>query len=193
MSVRGFSQIFVISHDDTFERVTDHIVRVIKEADVSRVEFSEQGRSACSCRARSSPRWNRTRSSSAALSRNVATRLRRLRRLLEMVAAGRAQQLDGAGRPAFPRARCRRQNKTRRPADHPVPAALGEPRAGAGLGAEDALRGRPTFAVDGSQIPPQRTFSVPVAMVQIGWFENPHAAGVATRRTSRSRSCRPSR
>jgi exonuclease SbcC len=38
VNVRGFSQIFVISHDDTFERVTDHIVRVYKEADVSRVE-----------------------------------------------------------------------------------------------------------------------------------------------------------
>ena len=35
---RGFSQIFVISHDDTFERVTDHVVRVIKEDNESRVE-----------------------------------------------------------------------------------------------------------------------------------------------------------
>jgi exonuclease SbcC len=38
VSVRGFSQIFVISHDDTFERVTDHTVRVFKENGISRVE-----------------------------------------------------------------------------------------------------------------------------------------------------------
>lgn len=40
--------------------------------------------------------------------------------------------------------------------------------------AMEVLSGRPTFAVDGSQIPPVRTISPPVAMVQIGWFENPH-------------------
>jgi len=39
------------------------------------------------------------------------------------------------------------------------------------------LRGQTTFAVDGSQIPPQRTISPPVAMVQIGWFENRHLPG----------------
>ena len=33
-----FSQVFVISHDDTFEQATDHIVRVIKENGESRVE-----------------------------------------------------------------------------------------------------------------------------------------------------------
>ena len=33
-----FSQLFVISHDDTFERDTDHVVRVIKESGVSQVE-----------------------------------------------------------------------------------------------------------------------------------------------------------
>jgi exonuclease SbcC len=38
LSVKGFSQIFVISHDDTFERVTHHIVRVRKEDGVSKVE-----------------------------------------------------------------------------------------------------------------------------------------------------------
>jgi exonuclease SbcC len=38
LNVRGFSQLFVISHDDTFERDTDHVVRVIKENGVSRVE-----------------------------------------------------------------------------------------------------------------------------------------------------------
>lgn len=38
MDVKGFSQLFVISHDDTFEQDTDHIVRVTKENDISRVE-----------------------------------------------------------------------------------------------------------------------------------------------------------
>lgn len=35
----GFSQLFVISHDDTFERAIHHIVRVSKEQDESRVEI----------------------------------------------------------------------------------------------------------------------------------------------------------
>jgi len=38
LSVKGFSQLFVISHDDTFERATHHIVRVHKEDGVSKVE-----------------------------------------------------------------------------------------------------------------------------------------------------------
>lgn len=38
LSVKGFSQLFVISHDDTFERVTHHIIRVSKEDGVSKVE-----------------------------------------------------------------------------------------------------------------------------------------------------------
>ncbi|MEO1402214.1 MAG: DNA double-strand break repair nuclease NurA [Cyanobacteria bacterium J06635_1] len=33
-----------------------------------------------------------------------------------------------------------------------------------------------TFAVDGSQIFPSKDISIPIALVQIGWFENPHAA-----------------
>jgi exonuclease SbcC len=37
LNVKGFSQLFVISHDDTFERDTDHVVRVVKEDGVSRV------------------------------------------------------------------------------------------------------------------------------------------------------------
>ncbi|MFP5262869.1 MAG: DNA double-strand break repair nuclease NurA [Blastocatellia bacterium] len=36
------------------------------------------------------------------------------------------------------------------------------------------LLGRTTFAADGSQILPSKDFSVPVAAVQVGWFENPH-------------------
>jgi hypothetical protein len=40
--------------------------------------------------------------------------------------------------------------------------------------AVQVLRDQTTFAVDGSQIPPSRDFSVPVAAIQVGWFENPH-------------------
>ena len=43
--------------------------------------------------------------------------------------------------------------------------------------ARDVLLDHPTFAVDGSQIPPSRDLSVPVGAVQVGWFENPHARG----------------
>jgi hypothetical protein len=38
----------------------------------------------------------------------------------------------------------------------------------------DTLLGRRTFAADGSQILPSRDYSVPVAAVQVGWFDNPH-------------------
>jgi NurA domain len=38
----------------------------------------------------------------------------------------------------------------------------------------DALLDHPTFAVDGSQIRPYDDFSIPVAAVQIAWFENRH-------------------
>jgi hypothetical protein len=38
----------------------------------------------------------------------------------------------------------------------------------------DRLSGIATFAVDGSQIYPGKDLSIPVALVQIGWFENPH-------------------
>jgi len=38
----------------------------------------------------------------------------------------------------------------------------------------EVLHGVPTFAADGSQIPPGRDISIPVAMVQVGWFENRH-------------------
>jgi hypothetical protein len=43
--------------------------------------------------------------------------------------------------------------------------------------ASQVLLDQPVMAVDGSQIPPSRDFSIPVAAVQIGWFENPHASG----------------
>ena len=38
LKVKGFSQLFVISHDDTFERETDHVVRVVKNDGRSEVE-----------------------------------------------------------------------------------------------------------------------------------------------------------
>lgn len=38
LSVKGFSQLFVISHDDTFERATHNTVRIRKQDGVSRVE-----------------------------------------------------------------------------------------------------------------------------------------------------------
>jgi hypothetical protein len=38
----------------------------------------------------------------------------------------------------------------------------------------ELLYGVPTFAADGSQISPSRDISIPVAVVQVGWFENRH-------------------
>ena len=38
----------------------------------------------------------------------------------------------------------------------------------------EALEGRVTFAADGSQLVPGRDVSLPVAAVQVAWFENPH-------------------
>ncbi|MCJ7751946.1 MAG: AAA family ATPase, partial [Armatimonadetes bacterium] len=35
---KGFSQLFIISHDDTFERNTDNVIRIVKEDGASRVE-----------------------------------------------------------------------------------------------------------------------------------------------------------
>lgn len=40
----------------------------------------------------------------------------------------------------------------------------------------DRLTGISTFAVDGSQIYPGKDLSIPIALVQIGWFENLHRA-----------------
>ncbi|MEO1391398.1 MAG: DNA double-strand break repair nuclease NurA [Cyanobacteria bacterium J06634_5] len=42
--------------------------------------------------------------------------------------------------------------------------------------AKPQLEGVTTFAVDGSQVFPQKDFSIPIALVQIGWFENHHCA-----------------
>ena len=43
--------------------------------------------------------------------------------------------------------------------------------------AVDALEDRVTFAADGSQLVPGRDLSLPVAAVQVAWFENAHARG----------------
>ncbi|HEY9889372.1 MAG TPA: DNA double-strand break repair nuclease NurA [Candidatus Obscuribacterales bacterium] len=40
----------------------------------------------------------------------------------------------------------------------------------------EQLSGVTTFAVDGSQIFPSKDVSLPIALIQIGWFENPHTA-----------------
>lgn len=40
--------------------------------------------------------------------------------------------------------------------------------------ARDRITGVATFAVDGSQIYPSKDLSIPVALVQIGWYENFH-------------------
>lgn len=43
--------------------------------------------------------------------------------------------------------------------------------------AMSVLQDRPAAAVDGSQIPPSKDFSVPLGAVQIGWYVNHHAPG----------------
>lgn len=43
--------------------------------------------------------------------------------------------------------------------------------------AAETLAGRLTFAVDGSQVQPLPDISVPVAAVQVGWYESRHVAG----------------
>ncbi|MFS8902227.1 DNA double-strand break repair nuclease NurA [Synechococcus sp. H60.4] len=42
--------------------------------------------------------------------------------------------------------------------------------------AKSVIKNIPTFAVDGSQIYPSKDLSIPVALVQIGWYENHHCA-----------------
>jgi hypothetical protein len=40
--------------------------------------------------------------------------------------------------------------------------------------AMERISGIPTLAVDGSEIKPTKDYSLPVAAVQVAWFENPH-------------------
>jgi DNA repair protein SbcC/Rad50 len=37
-AIRGFDQLIVISHDDTFEHQTDNLIRLTKERDSTRVD-----------------------------------------------------------------------------------------------------------------------------------------------------------
>ncbi|MEN9229601.1 MAG: DNA double-strand break repair nuclease NurA [Thermostichus sp. DG02_5_bins_236] len=41
---------------------------------------------------------------------------------------------------------------------------------------KSVIKGISTFAVDGSQIYPSKDLSIPIALVQIGWYENYHCA-----------------
>jgi hypothetical protein len=56
----------------------------------------------------------------------------------------------------------------------------------------ERLLGRTTFAADGSQILPSKDFSVPVAAVQVGWFENPHTINGAYVKDARFEILSPS-
>jgi hypothetical protein len=49
----------------------------------------------------------------------------------------------------------------------------------------EALRDRVTFAADGSQLLPGREVSMPVAAVQVAWFENPHTSEGSYRKEAR--------
>lgn len=42
--------------------------------------------------------------------------------------------------------------------------------------ARETLEGTTTFAVDGSQIAPSKDISLPIGLMQIAWFENPHSS-----------------
>jgi hypothetical protein len=49
----------------------------------------------------------------------------------------------------------------------------------------DALQERVTFAADGSQLLPGREITLPVAAVQVAWFENPHTREGGYRKEAR--------
>lgn len=49
-----------------------------------------------------------------------------------------------------------------------------EEHGAAAAWARETLRGVTTVAVDGSQIAPSKEFGVPLSLVQVAWFENPH-------------------
>ena len=42
LNVKGFTQLFVISHDDTFEEDTDHVVHIVKRNGLSAVDMGAQ-------------------------------------------------------------------------------------------------------------------------------------------------------
>ncbi|MCA1557502.1 MAG: DNA double-strand break repair nuclease NurA, partial [Acidobacteria bacterium] len=55
----------------------------------------------------------------------------------------------------------------------------------------DALAERVTFAADGSQLTPGKEISLPVAVVQVAWFENPHSRDGHYEKQARSRIVSP--
>ena len=57
--------------------------------------------------------------------------------------------------------------------------------------ASEVLSGRTTFAADGSQLFPGKEVSIPVAAIQVGWFENPHDTGAKYSRDAEFRLLGP--
>ncbi|MBD0369352.1 MAG: DNA double-strand break repair nuclease NurA [Pyrinomonadaceae bacterium] len=57
--------------------------------------------------------------------------------------------------------------------------------------AMDALASRVTFAADGSQLTPGKELSLPVAVVQVAWFENPHSREHSYEKQARSEIVSP--
>jgi hypothetical protein len=55
----------------------------------------------------------------------------------------------------------------------------------------DVLAERVTFAADGSQLTPGRDISMPIAVVQVAWFENPHARDRSYEKQARSEIVSP--
>ncbi|HEX8177314.1 MAG TPA: DNA double-strand break repair nuclease NurA [Pyrinomonadaceae bacterium] len=57
--------------------------------------------------------------------------------------------------------------------------------------AVDVLSERVTFAADGSQLTPGKEISLPVAVVQVAWFENPHSRELPYEKQARSEIVSP--
>ena len=57
--------------------------------------------------------------------------------------------------------------------------------------AAEILHNRTTFAADASQILPGREISLPVAAIQVGWFENPHAESATYEKNAEFRILSP--
>lgn len=57
--------------------------------------------------------------------------------------------------------------------------------------AMDVLSDRVTFAADGSQLTPGKEISLPVAVVQVAWFENPHTRDLQYEKQARSEIVSP--
>ena len=57
--------------------------------------------------------------------------------------------------------------------------------------AAQILKNRTTFAADASQILPGRDISLPVAAIQVGWFENPHSENLPYEKNAEFRILSP--